>query len=217
MAHAIGTPTIRLGDSLAPSSSTPSLTLIGQNPGAQEDQPPKGALLRYQGETLKGRPFIGPVGQLLRACYIDYNTLKGHATLYLSNGVRCGPSSVDTPGPFTACLPHLLADLAHIVRVHDQARNAILICSAPVVRAFYRAVLNKHVTQKQSFSMQGFITTIDDHDVAVFSTWHPGYLMRGHDEEITTVHDHIALALHYLQGKETAPCNPLLIPPTSPP
>ena len=187
--------------SLPPSLVTPCVFVVAQNPGREED--------------LNGRPMIGPLGRVFRRVWIP--PMEPLASVYLGNGARCGPDSVTRIGPYNARFPHLEEDLRLIADTHSNARRAILFTSAPSVRAFYRATLGENVGQKVSFKRQGERVEVAGIPWRIFSTYHPGYIQRGHDEEIATVEAHIALLCAYLRGEPTPKNLPDIVPPAPPP
>jgi DNA polymerase len=77
----------------------PSVLVIGEGPGAEEDA--------------TGRPFVGPAGQLLDKMLKAIELNRG-ANCFIANVVKCRPPGNRDPLPeeSAACLPYLKAQLA---------------------------------------------------------------------------------------------------------
>ncbi len=75
-------------------SSSPSLMVIGEGPGAEEDR--------------RGLPFVGKAGQYMDK-WMDAIKLEREADLFITNIVKCRPPGNRDPLPdeMTACLPFL--------------------------------------------------------------------------------------------------------------
>lgn len=218
-AKSVGIPTKRLPDSLWPDPSAPALVVVGQNPGDEEDA--------------AGVSWIGPMGRMLNSVYLAGISACEIASVYLANGARCGPDSVSTTGPFNACIDYLIDDLRHIGYEHRFAPMAVVFCSAPAVRAFYKYAAGESVSQKESFSRQGWVWDIlctcyekikgrppeaTVRSIAIFSTYHPGYVWpgRGHEEDIVSVEAHLESARRYLIGDPVKRAEPTIVAPRSP-
>lgn len=91
------------------------LFIIGQSPGAQEDQ--------------VGKPFIGPSGQLLRDTLRDF----GVDEFYVTNGVKCHPvgNRAARRAEVEACSPWLDAEL------DLSSAKAVLILGAEALRGIF--------------------------------------------------------------------------------
>lgn len=201
-ARSIGLPTEIVSTSLRPGPDIPALVVCGQNPGRIEDR--------------DGGFFLGRSGGILRESYLAGIDAEEIATIYLSNACRCGPDSITTVGPYDACHPYLIEDLTRIGKVHSEARRVLLFCSAPAVKAFYKGVLGEKVKQRDSFSMQGRLVSVGGYFFAVFSTYHPAYLLHNHNEEITAVDAHLQLVSDYIAGLHVAFGVPNIVKPRYP-
>lgn len=212
-ANRVGIPTERIPESLWPGPAVPALIVCGQNPGYHEDK--------------NGCFFVGRSGELLRGVYLDGIGALGLASVYLTNACRCGPESCTTPGPYNACIPYTAADIDAIADLHRDAPVALLFVSAPAVRSYTRLKLSfpghkdKGWSQKESFAHQGRRFGHGTYDtavmVAMFSSYHPAYIMRGNDAQIQTVEAHLELVRRYLVGDEVKPAKVSLTPAGPPP
>lgn len=210
-ANHVGMATYLRPESLPPTDATDCLVFIGQNPGATEDQ------------HSIGIPFIGRSGKTLTDTYIPGIDLDSRATIYLTNGLRCGPRSVTTLSYFNACHFHLQDDLKIIAEIHrNAAHRALLFVSAPSVTSFHSNALHlPNVNQRKSFLQNG--TTYNSSlwgdplalDFAVFSTYHPQKVNYEH-KFIIGVKDHLELVSRFLSGIRLPSAEPTLIPARPP-
>lgn len=109
-ARHVGTPAIRLPDSLPPTPTNPVVIMLGRNPGRMENE--------------ANEPFVGKSGNVLRNGYCGGPTpLKALATIYLFNTVRCFTPADAEPnwGKHTKpCFPHTLTDIEEVLRCHSR-------------------------------------------------------------------------------------------------
>ncbi len=131
-------------------SLKPRLVVVGEGPGAKEDQ--------------TGRPFVGPAGQLLDRMLAAIGLDR--TSVYICNVVKCRPPSNrdPRPGEVGACRPFLDEQL----RLLDP--ELVLTVGAPASRTVLQ-------TQRGITSLRGRIHTTS-RGLRVLPTFHPAYLLR---------------------------------------
>lgn len=128
----------------------PDLLLIGEGPGAEEDQ--------------RGEPFVGQAGRLLDAMLGAIGLARG-SRVYIANAVKCRPPGNRTPEPeeMAACRPFLEQQIALL-----QPRLILLLG-----RAAAHTVLKD---DRALAALRGKRFAYGD--IPVLVTYHPAYLLR---------------------------------------
>jgi len=207
-AHHVGIPTHWVADSLPPGPNVPSVFFISQNPGVEEDR--------------QGKHSVGESGKFFHEIYIDGLDLRKRTSIYLVNGVRCGPHVEKNIGPYNKCRPYLLADIIQICKAHNPCPPRLVFIAALPLRAFLRAVTGEpNVTQQQSFGMQGRLIEIDYdgefYPIHFFSCENPMVPMKYNPPSIRTVNDHLSILDRHLTKKIVAPVTePNIVEPRMP-
>lgn len=214
-ARTVGVPTIHLPGSQLPSADVPAVVVVGQNPGAREDDP------RF------GIPFVGKSGQFLRNVYLPGISLADRAAVYLSNAARCGPDSCKREGPYNKCIPYLLEDLWTIASYPYKPPMVLLLLGAPAVAALTHILTGTKQTLTGAFNTQGAIMIVPPLsggdkesekglDIRVWATYHPSYVQNRKPNAIKAVAAHLELLSNHLDGIKLQPPKPSLIPFTTP-
>jgi uracil-DNA glycosylase len=216
-AHSIGIPVEWVPTSKCPDSMNPAVLIIGQNPGAEEDREGSNFISSVYGWAK--RP---SAGKTLRESYIPGIQLEQRCTLYLGNGARCGPRSTTNAGVYNACIPYLLEDLRHILDRHCGSKTALLFCSAPAIKAFFKATSGESITTlRKALTMQGHTveisTSFDSYTVPCFFTYHPAYLNRGNFRLIRNVALHLDCLSRWLDSDTASNPVPLSLTKARPP
>ncbi len=150
------------------------LMFVGEAPGRDED--------------LKGRPFVGRAGKLLRKIIAAMNF--GEGDVYITNVVKCRPPENRTPhrDEVAACSPYL-------VRQIELIRPRVIV------------TLGKSPTEFFSPSRLGMTALrgkfVDFRGIPVMPTFHPSYLIRneGNRELKRMVWDDMKQVMALLGGK----------------
>lgn len=206
VAKSVGIATHHLESSLKLSPSSPTVLVLGQNPGYNEDK--------------ANAPFVGKSGVLLRNTYIKGIHLEGDASVWLGNVCRC--YHLDGPGPkaihYKSCAPYLLDDIAYL---HARSASLAVLCvGAPAVNWLAKICGHRSRSLRDSFSSQGKEYVIhhpDDQEVRfhVFATFHPAAVLRDYNL-IHAVSDHLHLLVLLLRGGLPAPTSPKTVKPRGP-
>lgn len=126
------------------------LMLVGEGPGAEEDQ--------------RGEPFVGQAGRLLDNMLAAIGQRRGDG-VYIANAVKCRPPHNRTPeaGEIAACLPYL-------ERQVQLVRPRLLVAlGRPAAQALLRTEVSIAGARGKLFEYQG---------TPVVVTYHPAYLLR---------------------------------------
>lgn len=128
----------------------PDLLLIGEGPGAEEDQ--------------RGEPFVGQAGKLLDAMLHAIGLERGKG-VYIANAVKCRPPGNRTPeaDEMAACRPYLEQQIALL-----QPRLILLLG-----RAAAHTILGD---DRALAALRGKRFAYGD--IPVWVTYHPAYLLR---------------------------------------
>ena len=122
------------------------LLVVGEAPGAKED--------------LDSKPFVGPVGVILRS-HLQYHNLLAHS--FLTNAVKCRPRPEGSPTlkHSMACKPYLACEIS---------------CLKPdVILAVGRVAIN--VLMGEGYR-RGMVVGSATFEAVIIATWHPGFLIR---------------------------------------
>lgn len=185
-------------------SCIPTILIIGQNPGFNEDR--------------TNEPFVGRSGDILKKSFIGGIELEQRATLYLGNGVRCHTTNNQAPKPrhYLECNQHLIEDLQII------KPDIVLTLGAPATTSFYKNILGiPKISLTKSFALNGNSYTESDHKISgvgefnVFSTYHPAAVIRNNNH-INSVHSHLQLLSDCIDGTMAKPSAPVIVPNRSP-
>lgn len=137
-------------------SSNAPIMLIGEAPGADEDQ--------------TGVPFVGKAGQLLNTFFRDVG-LDREKDIYICNTVKCRPpqNRVPTNEEKSICKIYLLGQIA-IVKP-----KIVLLCGSIAAESFIKDEF------KVSEIRGKWLNIFKDTDTMVI--YHPSYLLRNHSTE----------------------------------
>jgi uracil-DNA glycosylase family 4 len=191
-----GVPTIQWG---LPGPGHPVLVVVGVTPKFFDHQ--------------HNEPFRGKPGDLVRSVYLA--NLSNLCTIYLTLLVRCGPDLPAKAADFKSCFAHHLDDLHQILAAHPDDPVHILLLGAPATTHFHRHHLGIRLTQKDGFSQNGKQRIIQSRPVSVFSTFHPGDVLRS-NSLIHPVEDHMTLLESHVKNERRAATDPDIQPPRSP-
>lgn len=137
-----------------------SLVFIGEAPGGDEDK--------------LGRPFVGRAGKLLTKLI----EATGHKReeFYITNICKCRPPNNRTPTPWEmeACFPYLEKQLQII------QPKVLCLLGATAARAFLKR--NVAITKERG-------SIINWEGKLLYLTYHPAYVLRNPDAEITLFED----------------------------
>lgn len=127
-----------------------SWMLVGEGPGAEEDQ--------------RGEPFVGQAGRLLDNMLAAIGLARGK-DVYIANAVKCRPPHNRTAerGEVAACLPYLDRQIELV-----QPRLLIAL-GRPAAQALLDRELAISAARGKRFERQG---------IPVVVTYHPAYLLR---------------------------------------
>lgn len=142
-------------------SSTPRLVIVGEAPGAREDE--------------QGEPFVGPAGELLTKMLEAIGLSRDE--VFILNVLKCRPPQNRTPRPdeVAACRPFLHAQL----EILDPP--LILALGSPAARELLR-------TERGIMSLRGrFARTPLGY--RVLPSYHPAYLLRNPAAKREAWHD----------------------------
>lgn len=126
------------------------LMLVGEGPGAEEDQ--------------RGEPFVGQAGKLLDNMLTAIGLKRGEG-VYIANAVKCRPPHNRTPetGEIAACLPYLERQIALV-------RPRLLVAlGRPAAQALLASEVSIGAARGKRFERG---------EVPVVVTYHPAYLLR---------------------------------------
>lgn len=142
-----------------------SLMIIGEAPGAQEDQ--------------QGLPFVGPAGQLLDRMLAAVGLKRQE--VYITNIVKCRPPSNRDPQPAeaAACRPFLEA------QVRAVAPRAICTLGRPASQALLASDAPISALRGRWHDFQG---------IPLLPTFHPAFLLRDPARKFEAYRDLKALA-----------------------
>jgi uracil-DNA glycosylase family 4 len=160
-------------------AGSPTVLVVGQSPGANEDK--------------AGKIFIGRSGKLLENGYLP--ELPEAVTVYATNAVKCLPA-YNVPvkqKQVRACQEWLIDDVQEILK--KSKGPVFLLCVGAVAVQAVLGIRKLH----DAFGMQGkAISAIGKTDllrpVQVFTTYHPAFLLRDpRPGRMSSVEDHLAL------------------------
>lgn len=127
-----------------------ALMLVGEGPGAEEDQ--------------RGEPFVGQAGKLLDNMLAAIGLKRGEG-VYIANAVKCRPPHNRTPeaGEIASCLPYLQRQIELV-----QPRLLVAL-GRPAAQALLDTEIAIGAARGKQFERAG---------VPVVVTYHPAYLLR---------------------------------------
>jgi DNA polymerase len=130
------------------------LVVIGEGPGAEEDQ--------------SGKPFVGPAGQLLTRMLDSIQLSRDE--VYICNAVKCRPPGNRNPEPeeLAACAPFLAAQLAAL------RPQVVLSLGAVATQSLLR-------TADPIGKLRGRVHALGR--AALVPTFHPSFLLRAPGRE----------------------------------
>lgn len=133
------------------------LMLIGEGPGAEEDE--------------QGLPFVGRSGQLLTQILASVG-IKRPDDIYIANTVKCRPPDNRAPqaDEQAACAPYLEA------QIHFVKPKIILLAGSPAVKAILK-------TDEPITGLRGKWLKLPGTDISVMPLFHPAYLLRNPSKE----------------------------------
>jgi len=195
--------------SQVPSQQTSMVLYVGRNPGYNED--------------LEAQCFVGKSGHYLTKGYIEGSTTHLHASVYLTNGVRCYTVGNDPPKArhYNACLDHTIQDLSLLLHLHREApHHIVVLLGGDVCGQFWKRVFGvKGMSLKKAFQRNGermqlpatLSSGLEVTRFNLFATYHPAGVMRDRNLRLA-VHSHQGLILDCLQGVMAQPSDPEVIP-----
>jgi uracil-DNA glycosylase family 4 len=133
------------------------LMLIGEGPGAEEDE--------------QGLPFVGRSGQLLTQILASVG-IKRPDDIYIANTVKCRPPENRAPlaTEQEACAPYLQA------QIHFVKPKIILLAGSPAVKAILK-------TDEPITKIRGQWLKLPGSEISVMPLFHPAYLLRNPSKE----------------------------------
>lgn len=148
------------------------IMLIGEGPGAKEDQ--------------TGNVFVGPAGDLLTKMLKAININR--EDIYITNIVKCRPPNNRDPFPAEkeACLPYLLEQIELI-----QPKILILlgkVAANTLLPQQEKSTLNSYRNKEHNF-----------HNIRTFVTYHPAALLHNASYKLPAWHD-LQYIQHYLEN-----------------
>ena len=140
-------------------SSSAKILLIGEAPGADEDE--------------IGKPFVGRAGKLLNS-FLEKAGIIRETELYICNTIKCRPPNNRVPSPSekNACITYLLKQIELV------NPKVIILCGRTAMETFYSK------KEKISAVRGKWIKILDNRDAMVI--FHPSYLLRNHKNEINS-------------------------------
>jgi uracil-DNA glycosylase len=134
-----------------------NLMLIGEGPGAEEDE--------------QGLPFVGRSGQLLTQILASVG-IKRPDDIYIANTVKCRPPENRAPqaDEQAACAPYLAA------QIHFVKPKIILLAGSPAVKAILKS--DEPITK-----IRGQWLKLPGTEISVMPLFHPAYLLRNPSKE----------------------------------
>lgn len=148
------------------------LVVVGEGPGFEED--------------VKGRPFVGPAGQLLTRILKAINLSREE--VYICNIIKCRPPANRNPEPeeIAQCLPFVKRQIAAI-------RPALILA----LGTFAAQTLLK--TREPISRLRGRFFAYEGIDL--MPTYHPAYLLRNPEKKRDTWADVQKLQAAYEKGR----------------
>ncbi|MCU0641405.1 MAG: uracil-DNA glycosylase [Candidatus Margulisbacteria bacterium] len=133
------------------------LMLIGEGPGAEEDE--------------QGLPFVGRSGQLLTQILASVG-IKRPDDIYIANTVKCRPPENRAPlaAEQEACAPYLQAQINFV------KPKIILLAGSPAVKAILK-------TDEPITKIRGTWLKLPGTEISVMPLFHPAYLLRNPSKE----------------------------------
>jgi uracil-DNA glycosylase family 4 len=149
------------------------LMLIGEGPGAQEDD--------------QGRPFVGASGELLTR-YLHQIGVE-RAQVYIANIVKCRPPGNRTPTPeeARACLPYLRAQFKLI---------------RPKILVLLGATAARHTLGGEVRIRRDHGTWTQRKGIWMMPTFHPSALLRDPSERLAAWQDFLSIQAKLSQLEE---------------
>ena len=132
-----------------------SIMLIGEGPGADEDE--------------QGKPFVGKAGQLMNKAFEGLGVNRDD--LYIANIVKCRPPSNRVPeeDEAQACLDYL--------------RNQVLLVKPKIIVLLGSTAL-KNILGKEYSITSARGKWIEKKGIMYMPTWHPAALLRDENKKI---------------------------------
>lgn len=132
---------------------SPDVLIVGEGPGAEEDE--------------RGRPFVGPAGQLLDKMLAAIG-LSRERNAFIANVVKCRPPMNRDPAPEEqeACAPFLMRQIAVL-------KPRAILCVGRVPSQSLLATREPVTRLRGSFH--------DFHGVPLLCSYHPSALLRNED------------------------------------
>ena len=160
-------------------SAEADLVVVGEGPGAQEDQ--------------QGEPFVGPAGQMLDKM-LQHVLGLSRAEAYILNVVKCRPPRNRNPLPeeVDACRPFMNQQLSAI------EPKVILVLGSVA----YKTLLNtaQGITRARG-RWHIWRDPVTDRAIPVMPTFHPSYLLRAYNKEAKRMAwEDLKKVLHHVYG-----------------
>ena len=153
----------------------PQVLLVGEGPGAEEDE--------------RGEPFVGQAGKLLDAMLDSIGLARGKGA-YIANTVKCRPPENRTPqaDEMAACFPFLRRQIELL------QPKLIVALGRPAAQALLDMEVKIGAARGREFAYQG---------VPLVVTYHPAYLLRNLPDKARAWED-LCLIRRLLAGGDPA-------------
>lgn len=175
------------------------VVLLGQNPGYEENR--------------DGRPAIGRSGQFLRRVLIQ-PMLQSRASVYLTNVVQCFNVEPTNKQYKTCFEKHFPPFMDWLLTQHE--RVAVVCLGGKACFNFFKHYTGKPVSVKARH-LSGNSITINDHEVTVFTTFHPAFLLRSDGKaKVWGFFDHMKVLDQWLDGHLIPYTKPEILPSQPP-
>ncbi|MDA8080201.1 MAG: uracil-DNA glycosylase [Actinomycetota bacterium] len=148
------------------------LVIVGEGPGAQEDE--------------QGKPFVGRSGRLLDQIIASHGVLK-RSDIFITNVVKCRPPGNRTPLPteIEACKSYLIGQL-------NTLRPRVILCMGSTATQTLSGQLGA-LTRLRGRNLSGM-------SPAIVATFHPSYGLRMGDPVVKLMETDYAFACSLALG-----------------
>lgn len=196
-----GIPTRMMDGQTAPAHDR-ALVVIGQNPGATEDE--------------SGKSWQGWAGSLLNRMLSDVYELSSSVDIYLTNAARCRTPRNKDPGKAKCakCWQWLREDLDKIVAHYGDSNVYVLAMGGPAVALCTGDSIRRAVIRQGS--QRKFQHWPDGPMFPMFFTYHPAATAPGRNPSLLQpMDDHMRLLKDFIEGRHVLPAlprDPLIAP-----
>lgn len=195
--------------SLEWSDATPTLVIVGDRPGIDEDR--------------SGLPFTGPTGILLAArpgvpvdlfpaSLVEMGNFRARSSVWFTNAIRCyTPSNSPPPMSYPICTDLYLEPLLTELWTPN---CAVLALGSGAVRSVMRLGNYKKRSIRDAFGIQGSQALIGGRIWTVFFGQNPAVLLHGNSpEQARSFVRYISLVSSWLDGFSTPTHQPVPLDP----